>query len=205
MVIQDIQEVGQYVELKFKISLEWLDTRVLFYNLKNDTKLNSLSLEEQLSLWNPKLVFLNTKKELRTVSDETTLASIQRKGKGTIIGKEVNEDIETFLGVDNPIRMSRVYSIQFYCDYQMHWYPFDQQTCEIQLIMDGVLDSYADLLPGILEFSGPKELTQYFVMNYQMKRKKIRMKETIVISITLGRRLLGTHLLHLTVLYDSSV
>ena len=29
--------------------------------------------------------------------------------------------------------------------------------------MDGVLKNYADLVPGSLDFSGPKELTKYFV------------------------------------------
>ena len=69
----------------------------------------------------------------------------------------------------------------------MAWYPFDQQTCHVEMLLDGVLDNYADLLPGLLEFSGPKELTQYFVKNIQTKA-------AVVVSITLGRRLLGTFL-----------
>ena len=44
MVIQDIQEVAQYLEVKFKISLEWQDARVMFYNIKTDEKMNSLTL-----------------------------------------------------------------------------------------------------------------------------------------------------------------
>ena len=55
MAIQDIQEVGQFIELKFKMMLKWVDARVTYYNLKRDEKLNSLSLEEQQALWNPKL------------------------------------------------------------------------------------------------------------------------------------------------------
>ena len=76
----------------------------------------------------------------------------------------------------------------------MAWYPFDQQTCLIEMISDGVLDNYADILPGIVEFSGKKELTQYFVKTFKMTKEKIQGKEAVVISITLGRRLLGTFL-----------
>ena len=115
MAIQDIKEVGQFMELKFKMLLTWVDARVLFYNLKIDEKLNSLSLDEQMSLWKPKLVFWNTKKELRTVNDDTTFASVQRRVNGTIISKEVNADIEVFLGSKSPISISRVYSIKFFC------------------------------------------------------------------------------------------
>ena len=76
----------------------------------------------------------------------------------------------------------------------MAWYPFDQQTCHVEMLLDGVLDNYADLLPGDLEFSGPKELTQYFVKNFEIKKGEIKTKAGVVVSITLGRRLLGTFL-----------
>ena len=80
-------------------------------------------------------------------------------GWSLTIGKEFNEDIEVFAGYENSIVISRVYSIKFFCEYNMRWYPFDQQTCNIDLTMNGVLDNYADLLPGGVQFSGPKELT----------------------------------------------
>ena len=203
MMIQDIHEVGQYMELKFKLLLNWVDARIVFHNLKVDERFNSLSLEEQLSLWNPKLVFWNTKKELRSVKDEKVFASVRRTGNGTMIDKKINEDIEYFPGSDNPITMSRVYSLKFFCDYNMQWYPFDQQTCSVELIMDGVLDSYAELFPAGVVFTGPQELTQYFVKNYKMKRMKKRGKEGILVSITLGRRLLGRNVIRIVIITKS--
>ena len=194
MVVQDIQEVAQYLELKFKVSLQWKDARVLFYNIKTDEMMNSLSLGEQLALWTPTIVFWNTKNQLRTVNDENTFASIRREANGSIIDKEVNEDIEVFTGSANGITISRVYSIQFYCEYQMAWYPFDQQTCTVEMLLDGVLDNYADLQSGGIKFSGPKELTQYFVKNFEIKNDKVKTKDSVIVSITLGRRLLGTFL-----------
>ena len=62
------------------------------------------------------------------------------------------------------------------------------------MLLDGVLDNYADLLPGGINFSGPKELTQYFVKNFEIKKDKLKTKDAVVVSITLGRRLLGTFL-----------
>ena len=194
MIVQDIQEVAQYLELKFKVNMQWKDARVSYYNIKTDERMNSLSLDEQLSLWTPTVVFWNTKNQLRTVNDEYTFASIRREANGSIIGKEINQDIEVFGGSENRITISRVYSIQFYCDYQMSWYPFDQQTCHVEMLLDGVLDNYADLLPGGINFSGPKELTQYFVKNFEIKEDKLKTKNAVVVSITLGRRLLGTFL-----------
>ena len=131
---------------------------------------------------------------MRTIDDKNTFAGIRREGNGSIIDKESNEDIEVFDGSENTISLSRVYSIKFYCEYNMAWYPFDVQTCHIELIMDGVLENYADLLPGAVNFTGPKELTQYFVQNYKIERKTVQTKAAVTVSITLGRRLLGTFL-----------
>ena len=194
MVIQDIQEVAQYLEVKFMITLEWVDARVTFYNIKPDENMNSLTLDEQLLLWTPTIVFWNTKEQLRTVNDENTFANIKQQAEGSIIDSEVNEDIEIYAGSENMITISRVYSVQFFCEYDMAWYPFDIQTCHIEMVMDGVLDNYADLLPGGLLFSGPKELTQYFVKSFEIKKTSIQDKDGVTVYITLGRRLLGTFL-----------
>ena len=194
MVVQEIQEVAQFLKLKFRISLQWMDARVRYYNIKTDEALNSLSLEEQLALWTPTIVFWNTEKQLKSVNDEESFASIKRSGKGSIIGREVNEDIEVFKGSENNVTLSRVYSIEFFCEYQMQWYPFDLQTCLMELILDGVLDNYADLLPGTLEFTGKKELTQYYVKETQIRGGRIKRKVAVVVSVTFGRRLLGIFL-----------
>ena len=194
MVIQDIQEVSQYIEVKFELSLQWKDARVLYYNIKPNEEMNTLTMDEQLSLWTPTLVFWNTKHQLRTMNDKNTFASIRQEGNGSMIEKETNEDIMVFQGSENSILLSRVYSIKFYCEYNMAWYPFDIQTCRIDLVMDGVLENYADLIPGELVFSGPKELTQYFVRSFEIKKDSIQTKSAVTVSMTLGRRLLGTFL-----------
>ena len=87
--------------------------------------------------------------------------------------------MKVYSGADNGITISRVYSIKFYCDYQMAWYPFDQQVCMVDMVMDGVLDNYADLLPGALHFSGPKELTQYYVKTFKIKKSEVQDKVAV--------------------------
>ena len=79
----------------------------------------------------------------------------------------------------------------------MAWYPFDQQTCLVEMLTDGVLDNYAELVPGIVNFTGKKELTQYFIKHVKMTKVKIQAKNAVVISITLfvhGPKLVVFHL-----------
>ena len=59
-----MQEVAQYLELKCKISLQWMDARVSFYNIKPEENMNALTLDEQQALWTPTIVFWNTKDQL---------------------------------------------------------------------------------------------------------------------------------------------
>ena len=194
MVVQDIQEVAQYLKLKFRLSLNWRDARVSFYNIKSEEVLNSLSLKEQLMLWTPTIVFWNTEKKLKSINDVNSFASIRRNANGTIINRTVDEDIEVYNGEEDEITFSRVYSIKFDCEYQMAWYPFDIQTCSMDMVFDGVLDNYADLLAGILQFSGGRKLTQYYVRSFQIKQDIIQNSAAVIVSVTLGRRLLGTFL-----------
>ena len=62
------------------------------------------------------------------------------------------------------------------------------------MVQDGVLDNYADLLPGGVKFSGSMELTQYYVKTFSMDTEDILGKGAVVVYVTLGRRLLGTFL-----------
>ena len=63
-------------------------------------------------------------------------------------------------------------------------------------VFDGVLelDNYADILPGILTFSGKLELTQYFVKDFQIQKSIVQKRVAVGVKVTLGRRLLGIFL-----------
>ena len=55
--MQDIQEVAQYLELKFRMHLQWKEARLRFYNIKQHKEMNSPSPEEKLALLIPIIVF----------------------------------------------------------------------------------------------------------------------------------------------------
>ena len=104
---------------------------------------------------------------------------------------DVNEDTEVFTGSENTITISREYSTQFYCDFNTAWYPFDVHTCHVEMILDDGLLDLADLVPGAVNYTGTRELSQYIVKTWDMQTKKIKDKNYVVVSITLGRRILG--------------
>ena len=103
------------------------------------------------------------------------------------MSKEVNEDILVYQGSQNEMRINRVYEVQFICTYDMRYYPFDIQICTVDLTIDDNAANFLKLQPGKITFSGPSSFAQYYVMSYDIYSDK----NGVVVSLTLGRRLLG--------------
>lgn len=85
--------------------------------------------------------------------------------------------------------MSRVYDVNWICEYDMSWYPFDTQTCYMTLQPDGNSGEFIDLVDDGLEYLGPRDLTQYFIRSTKMIQD--RDTGSINVMVVLGRRLLG--------------
>ena len=191
--VLNINEVGMVLKLLFFLELSWFDDRLQFYNLKLDDNMHTLTSNDQQKVWTPTVLFENTEKQFTSKNDEKSVAKVSRLGNGTRSGNTYNEDIDIFEGKDNPIRLSRSYDIDFICEYDMRWYPFDYQTCHMVILMEGNTGMFVNLISDSIEYSGPKELTQYFVKKTEMGIKNFGSKKgVLVVSISLGRRLLGT-------------
>jgi len=115
-----------------------------------------------------------------------------RTGQGTGSDSSISEDIDIYKGSENSISMSRLYNIDFFCDYDMRWYPFDAQTCFIIMKLGGGTEKLLSLTPGLLKYLGPEELTQYYVKMYTIEEAILENAKGLSVSITFGRRLLGT-------------
>ena len=193
--ILNIKEVEQLTKVQFELSLKWFDGRLQYYNLKEDENMNSLLYEEKQKLWAPRIMFQNTESQVTSQNDDKSSMTVKKMKNGTFnIDGLLSEDIDIYEGGDNPIIMSRVYDIEFLCDFQMQWYPFDTQICYMEFRLDKASASFVDLIPGIQEYLGPKELTQYFVKESGIEAYKRMGKKGVRVSITLGRRLLGVFL-----------
>ena len=60
------------------------------------------------------------------------------------------------------------------------------------LRLGGGTELLVSLTPGPLKYSGPEELTQYYVKKYLIGEISLENSKGLSISITFGRRLLGT-------------
>ena len=147
---------------------------------------NNLNNQEVGLLWIPKIVFYNTKERLKTIVDVETSMGVERMGNFTVAKNKL-----VFKGIENPLSVSRFYKTNFICDFDMAWYPFDTQKCSMNFVMEKGSRDFVDLLAHDLEYSGPLDLTQYFIKKKVFLKLDEKGMEILHVDIYLGRRLLS--------------
>ena len=184
--VAGIDEIGASVEFQFMLQMTWHEVRLNFLNLRESGRSN-LETQEMEYLWVPKLVFYNTKERLETVVDEKTSMYVERKGNFTRAKNKL-----VFKSSENPLSATRFYKINFICNFDMAWYPFDTQKCSMNFVMDNGDQDLVDLSVGNLEYSGPLDLTQYYIKKKTfLERTDEKGMKIVFVDIYLGRRLLS--------------
>ena len=113
---------------QFILFLTWYDFRLTLHNMKINVNMNTLTTKEKESIWVPKLVFSNTKTKENTKNDDKSFTVARRDSLYDYSETDVKDNIFLFSGSDNPFVMSRSYDVEWICDYDMRWYPFDTQV-----------------------------------------------------------------------------
>jgi hypothetical protein len=73
--VLDVAENRGTFRVQFNLKLSWLDGRLKFHNLKNQSELNTLSFAQQTTVWVPELIFDNTGQRYNVV--DTYLGALQ--------------------------------------------------------------------------------------------------------------------------------
>ena len=189
--ILDIDEINSIFHVQFFLHLTWFDSRLKFYNLKNDIGLNTLSPAEKREIWKPVLVFENTELKQSTVVDDDSSLTIKKSGNFSLTEMDQVENQQKFLGGENSLILSRFYNTRFICHYNMQWYPFDVQVCHLTLSLKGKSSDFAGMKTKVLQYLGVLEVNQYVVTNFSMLVNDHGSGySNLKISIFLGRRLL---------------
>ena len=191
--ILKLDELEEIMYVKYVLVTKWTDPGLEFHNLKMNVDENVLSQVEQIRIWIPKIVFENTKSKKTSVLDADSIIRILPDANFTH-GKtrlENPENIYIFKGTATQVEMSRTYDTEFLCSYNMGWYPFDTQTCTLDYVLDATASVFVSLEMDRLTYSGPVELTQYFVRQSVMRTYTNKERQGVRVFVVLGRRLLS--------------
>ena len=132
MKVVAIEEEHHSIELQFQITLEWKENRATYHNLKKESYINALSLEDINRLWLPLVVYTNTDQQETTrlgwITEWSTNVLVKREGNFERSGYNMLDEIEIFKGDENSLSMMQSYTHVFQCVYKLDKYPFDTQV-----------------------------------------------------------------------------
>ena len=130
--IVDIDEVEFSITFQFEFSLEWMEYRANYNNLKPKIYLNTLTKDDVERLWLPMVIYENTDQKERTRLGENwewrTNVFISQEGGFTNSSDEVVDETRIFRGSENRLTMQQTYAHKFQCFYNLETYPFDTQV-----------------------------------------------------------------------------
>ena len=89
---------------------------------------------EAEKIWFPEFYFDNTREKVRNIIDDSAVLRVLRNGSGDLSSSEDTENKLIFRGGQNLLEYQRFYSQVFHCNFDLGWYPFDSQTCYIDIM-----------------------------------------------------------------------
>ena len=131
--VSSLDPVLASYEAEFTVTLRWRDERLSFNNLRAESNMNSVTPAETEKIWFPEFYFDNTEEKVMAVIDDSAVLRVLRNGSGGLSSSEDTENKLIFRGGENWLQYQRFYSQLFHCDFYLHWYPFDYQTCFIDI------------------------------------------------------------------------
>jgi len=191
-----IDTLGLSFTADFYLAMRWVDPRLTFYDLRGVTDLNSLSYKVQTKIWSPTLGFTNAKIIGGTLVDSTTTTNIERNGQPAPDDIRRALEANVYAGVDSNILQKREYFIDWTCDYNLLFYPFDTQVCKMSFEMSGGTKDYLSMEVDIDgNFTGVEYLGDTLLLEYtvgQMMLKVVNDSDSkfasVKVSLTFTRR-----------------
>ena len=133
VAISEVQELHMIFTSKLTLVLEWNDERITFSNLKPEDLTNLIGYERATDIWIPPLIFNNTNKNVVVVHSETASLFVNKRGQAKVESlSSVNENF-LYQGSENILEYRIDYEMTYNCVFDLAAYPFDTQTCTIQV------------------------------------------------------------------------
>ena len=146
--INQLDVINHSFEAKIELIYMWVDSRLMYSNLKENFDGNLLQEEVYKDMWLPSITFENTKAKTSTREIDSTynnliyLVSTQDKTREPP-SDNLAEIAKSFKFHAEEVKVTKIswYTIQLECDFQFSSYPFDTQICSFDIYPDsGVKD-----------------------------------------------------------------
>ena len=187
-----IDEKNGYFLVKLTFIRSWFNPQLKYQNLKKEATKNTMTEDDIEFMWIPFSLLNNIKHtdEIKKTEVRDTMFIIPNKEFKFKKGDKTNiQNTMLFDGSENSIQYERTITVNFICNYNMKWYPFDTQKCVVEMYHT---EDSITLNPISVNYTGPKELMQHTVKGIFICAVTIRNRPGVVVEIHLGRPLFGS-------------
>ena len=154
--------------------------------------MNVLWEKNYLRMWYPKIRFRNIDLSKSHADRYLTYRVLRDMSIKPIVRNPGNANAtNVFKGSEHKIERLQEYTYYWRCVYDLKWYPFDLQTCNMWMASPEYNQHFVKLVAKELEFAGSRnELTEYYVDN--MRFCSSSNGTLLVLGVTLSRPLMSS-------------
>nr|XP_045623323.1 uncharacterized protein LOC123773576 [Procambarus clarkii] len=175
MTTFDLKSMTFHISLDVK--LWWYDPSVTFAHL-NSYQTKEVITEKGKEMWQPVFGISNSPDNANTDSS----LEVERRGPG----KPTSNGYK-YPGSENPVVMTTTVKSTVHCDFQLKWYPFDEQTCSVLFTVTNVRSEGLRVNRSSAVRECPKTLEEYLVNGCTLE-EELHPTGNITLVLRLSRR-----------------
>ena len=123
-----------YFSLRFKLWLRWIDDRLGYQNLYQHRYQNKIPDELATKLWKPMIVFENSKEGKVLKFDQSSSDMfLYREGESKDAPLKQWDEARIYPSNETKIAWRSENLLKFKCAFDLHYLPFDTQTCYVKV------------------------------------------------------------------------
>ncbi|XP_076058520.1 uncharacterized protein LOC143035535 [Oratosquilla oratoria] len=149
--------------VSYNLKMSWFDNRLTYNNLKSLTRLNTLASDQVDMLWRPVIGFINTDEIQHTHVDQDAVTVVIRDDTNFKRDFSNSYEVEIYSGDTNHVSTTRKYSTVYTCNFDLVLYPFDIQSCFLQLKILSASSEYIifNQTDSSVDYLGQTSLIEY--------------------------------------------
>ena len=131
----------QMFNLKFDVVFRWVDFRLDIQNLWKSRFKNKLTDSEASRLWTPSLFLENAVTRSTVGYKRTTSSVITIEKNGSIKQALLSQldEAQVYNANETLLHLHTRNSVKFHCKFDLKYFPFDQQSCNVQVKVEIML------------------------------------------------------------------
>ena len=181
----DVNEEESFIDILFKLHLEWFDKSLYFQFLKYSDNENILVSEDNIAkIWKPEPIFEMIKSKDQINNEDQIF--ISRKKTPTLATDKIRE---IYPGESNNLNLVKLNRQIFICPFVNTNYPFGKAAdCGIIFHLQGVSESLTNLKPRLIN-EGPTAIGQYLIENWTIQSEIDKtLGKIVVVRLVLSRK-----------------